>query len=146
MSSAIVKDTVSKLNAIPHWLIALLARFGLAGIFWRSGQTKVDGWEITDSTFYLFEEEYALPLLPPDVAAYLATAAEHLIPIMLVVGLGTRLGAAGLLGMTIVIQVFVYPNSWPDHLMWTAALMYLLARGPGCLSIDHYCPFGKKVD
>jgi len=128
---------ISKLDAIPHWAIALLARFGLAGIFWRSGQTKVDGWELTDSTFYLFEEEYALPLLPPEAAAYLATAAEHLFPIMLVLGLGARLGAAGLLGMAIVIQVFVYPNSWPDHMMWSAALLYLVARGPGCLSLDH---------
>jgi putative oxidoreductase len=128
---------IRKLNAIPHWAIALLARLGVAGVFWRSGQTKVDGFEITDNTFFLFEEEYQVPLLPPDVAAYLATAAEHVFPVMLVVGLGARLGAAGLLAMTLVIQLFVYPMSWPDHLMWAAALAYVIARGPGCVSLDH---------
>lgn len=135
--TGIVRTATEKLNAIPHWAIALLARIGVAGVFWRSGQTKVDGWQIAENTFYLFEDEYQVPLLAPEVAAYMATIAEHVFPVLLILGLASRLGALGLLGMTIVIQAFVYPMSWPDHAMWAAVLAYILARGPGCLSLDH---------
>ena len=131
-----IANLMARLNAFPHWALALVARFGVAAVFWRSGQTKVTGWMINDSTFSLFEEEYRVPLLPPDVAAYLATAAEHLFPVLLVVGLASRLGAAGLFAMTLVIQLFVYPGSWPDHLMWSAALLYVITRGPGAVSLD----------
>jgi len=130
-------QVLSWLNVIPSSAISLVARIGIAGIFWRSGQTKVEGWQVTDSTIYLFEEEYALPLLPPDLAAYMAVVAEHLFPVLLIVGFASRFSAAALLAMTIVIQVFVYPGSWPDHLTWAAALIFLLARGPGVLSFDH---------
>lgn len=128
---------ISWLTALPSSAIALVARIGVAGVFWRSGQTKVDGWQITDSTIYLFEEEYALPLLPPELAANMAVVAEHLFPILLIAGLASRLSAGALLAMTIVIQIFVYPGSWPDHFTWAAALIFLLARGPGVLSLDH---------
>jgi len=122
---------------LSHDLIALVARLGPAGIFWLSGRTKVDGLlTLTDTTFLLFREDYALPLVPPVAAAYLATAAEHLFPILLVLGLGTRLSAAALLGMTAVIQVFVYPSAWPTHLTWAAPLLYLVARGGGRWSLD----------
>lgn len=125
------------MDKIPPSAISLIARIGIAGVFWRSGQTKVDGWNITASTYYLFEEEYALPLLPPELAAHMAVVAEHLFPVLLILGIASRFSAAALLGMTITIQLFVYPGSWPDHFTWAAALVFLIARGPGLMSIDH---------
>ncbi len=123
---------------IPYSLVALLARFAAASVFWRSGQTKVDGlFHIKDSTFFLFRQEYMVPLLPPDVAAYVTTIAEHVFSVCLIVGLATRLSAFGLMFMTAVIQIFVYPEGWPDHILWFAALFLLLARGPGAFSLDH---------
>ena len=132
----------SYLERIPYALIALVARFAVALVFWRSGQTKVDGWEITDTTFLLFREEYQVPLIPPDIAAYLATIQEHLFSVLLVVGLLSRVSALGLLGMTIVIQTFVYPSHYPEHLLWGALLLLIVARGPGALSVDRLL-FGK---
>jgi putative oxidoreductase len=123
-------------TCVPAWVIGLFARVGIAGVFWRSGQTKVSGWEITGSTYFLFQDEYKVPVLPPDLAAQLATAAEHIFPVLLILGLFTRLSALGLLGMTVVIQVFVYPNSWPDHAVWASALLLILLKGPGPLSLD----------
>ncbi|HEY9080654.1 DoxX family protein [Magnetovibrio sp.] len=128
---------VQRLKAIPDGLMVLMARVGLGAFFVRAGQTKVDGdFNLTDTTLYLFREEYKVPLLSPEVAAYTATAAEHVLGALLIVGLATRLSALGLLGMTLVIQVFVYPGSWPDHLLWAAVLMFILARGPGWLAAD----------
>jgi putative oxidoreductase len=122
---------------ISHDVIALAARFGIAGVFWLSGRTKVEGWlTVTDSAVALFESEYTVPLLPPDVAAHLATYAEHLFPLLLVLGLLTRASALALLGMTAVIQIFVYPLAWPTHLVWATALLYLAARGGGRLALD----------
>lgn len=122
---------------IPNSAVALVARFALATVFWRSGQTKVDGFHIRDTTFYLFREEYRVPLLPPDVAAYAATAAEHVLPVLLIVGLATRLSALGLFAMTLVIQLFVYPDGWPEHILWVALQLLLVARGGGVASLDH---------
>ena len=124
-------------DSIPHWLLAVIARVGVATVFWRSARTKVDGFSIKDSTFFLFENEYALPLIPPEFAAYMATIAEHVFPILLVVGLASRLSAAALLLMTIVIQVFVYPSAWPVHILWVMGLAYVIGRGPGPLALDH---------
>jgi len=125
-------------RAVPDDLIALASRVGVAGVFWLSGRTKVDGlFTLTDTTFLLFREDYALPLIAPEWAAYLATGAEHVLPAMLVLGLGTRLAAAGVLAMTAVIQCFVYPAAWPTHLSWAAPMLYLLGRGPGRWSLDH---------
>lgn len=125
------------LNRSPDWLHGALCRWGVAAIFWRSGQTKVTGFSINESTFDLFRDEYRVPLLPPDLAAVLATVSEHLFPALLVIGLASRLSAGALLGMTLTIQIFVYPGSWPDHLLWASALVYVLLRGPGQLSLDH---------
>jgi len=129
------------LSRSPDGLHGLLCRGGIAGVFWRSGQTKVHaadgfGWAINSSTFDLFREEYRVPLIPPDLAAVMATVSEHLFSALLVIGLASRLSAAALLGMTLVIEVFVYPESWPDHLIWASALVYIIARGPGGLSLD----------
>lgn len=122
---------------IPEAGIALLMRIGVAIPFFLSGRTKVDGiLTLKDSTFYLFAEEYRVPLLPPDLAAYAATWAEHGLPILIVLGLLTRPAALGLLAMTAVIQLFVIPAGWPTHMLWLAPLAYLIARGPGSLSVD----------
>jgi putative oxidoreductase len=120
----------------PHSLLALVNRVGIAAIFWMSARTKVDGWfSVSDSAYALFREEYRLPLLPPELAAQMATMAEHVFPILLV--LFTRLSALALLGMTLVIQVFVYPDAWPTHLSWSGLMLYLAGRGGGRLSLDH---------
>ncbi|NKD76221.1 DoxX family protein [Haematospirillum sp. H1815] len=131
----------------PEWVPVLCARVGIAGIFWRSGRTKVDGWSVTDQTIFLFREEYRLPLLSAEMAAYMAAWAEHILPVLLVLGLATRVGALGLLGMTLIIQVFVYPNLWPDHATWAAALLLIIMRGPGPVSIDHglSCYFFRRI-
>lgn len=135
-SLATIRQRLERL--ISHDLIALACRFSIAGVFWLSGRTKVEGWfTLTDTTFLLFRQDYALPLIPPEWAAYLATSAEHILPILLVLGLFTRLAALGVLGMTAVIQTFVYPSGWPTHLSWAAPMLYLLGRGPGRWSLDH---------
>jgi len=122
---------------IGHGLLALAARVAVAAIFFLSGRTKVDGLlTVNDSAYTLFREDYKVPLLPPEVAAHLAAYAEHLFPILLVLGLFTRLSALALLGMTAVIQIFVYPSAWPTHLSWAALLLYLAARGAGPVSLD----------
>ncbi len=124
---------------ISHSLLALTARFALAGIFFMSGRTKVEGWlTVSDSAYELFREDYKVPLLPPEFAAHMATYAEHLFPLLLVIGLGTRASALALLGMTAVIQVFVYPDAWPTHLSWAGLALYLLGRGAGGISADHW--------
>jgi putative oxidoreductase len=126
---------VSKL--LPDALLLLVARMGIAAIFFLSGRTKVEGIiTITDGTYELFRSEYALPLIWPEFAATAATWSEHVFPLLLVLGLGTRLSALGLLGMTLVIQVFVYPDAWPTHLSWIAIILPLIARGGGAWSVD----------
>ena len=118
-------------------VLALAARFSIAGIFFLSGRTKVDGWlSVSDSAVQLFAEEFRLPVLSPELAAHVATYAEHLFPILLVLGLLTRLSALALIGMTAVIQVFVYPDAWPTHLSWAGLLLLLAGRGAGALSLD----------
>ncbi len=128
---------------VSHGLLALAARVAVAAIFFLSGRTKVDGLlTVNDSAYTLFREDYKVPLLPPELAAHLATYAEHLFPILLVLGLFTRLSALALLGMTAVIQIFVYPGAWPTHLSWAALMLYLIGRGAGPASLDHV--FGIK--
>jgi len=122
---------------IPYSLLALVSRFAVASVFWRSGRTKVHNFSIREETFALFREEYRVPLLPPDLAAYVSTIAEHVFPVLLVLGFASRLSALGLLGMTMVIQLFVYPSGWPQHVLWIALLLPIIARGPGALSLDH---------
>lgn len=123
---------------LPQDLLLLVARFGIAGVFFLSGRTKVDGWlHITDSTYALFETEYSGVPLPSNLAAHLATYSEHLFPLLLVLGLLTRFGALGLLGMTLTIQIFVYPDAWSTHLSWIAILLPLIAYGGGRLSLDN---------
>ena len=122
---------------IDHSLLAFAARAGIGAVFFLSGRTKVDGFlTVNDSAYTLFREEYKVPLLPPEFAAHMTTYAEHLFPILLVLGLFTRLSALALLGMTVVIQIFVYPDAWPTHLSWAALMLYLIGRGAGPVSLD----------
>jgi len=134
---ALVDRGIDLADVIPDSLVALIARLAVGGVFWRSGQTKIEGFHIKESTFFLFREEYMVPLLPPDVAAYLTTFSENVFSVLLIVGLVSRLSAAWLLAMTAVIQVFVYPSGWPDHILWATALLVIISRGPGVLSLDH---------
>ncbi len=145
------------MRAIPYCPIAFLARFSIAAVFWNSGQTKIEGLKIDlfDGTFQLgmprlaastidlFRDEYKLPIIPPEFAAPLAAMAEHVLAALILIGFATRFSALGLLGMTLVIQVFVYPGAYPTHGTWAALLLMLMAMGPGTISIDHL--FAKKA-
>lgn len=148
----IITRTIACFSIIPDSLVALLARFSIAAIFWQSGQTKIQGlaidiitgniqlgWpRLSESAVYLFKEEYRLPLLPPELAALMAASAEHVLSILLLIGLATRFSALGLFVMTMTIQLFVYPDAYPTHGVWAAALLFLMAKGPGRISIDHW--------
>lgn len=151
----IVRTIARWLDAIPYSLIALFLRIIAAHPFFVSGQTKIEGptvggeifgldlslqipTSIRDATFALFADEYKLPLISPTLAAYAATAVEFILPLLLVIGLLTRLSALGLLVMTMVIQIFVFPDAWwTVHAYWAAILIVLIARGPGAISLDH---------
>ncbi len=123
--------------SIPDALLLLIGRLGIAAVFFMSGRTKVDGLlHITDGTYELFRTEYALPLIPPEIAAVAATYSEHIFSILLVLGLATRFSAAALFMMTLTIEIFVYPDAWPTHLSWAAILLPLIARGGGSWSLD----------
>lgn len=118
-------------------LLLLIARVGIAAVFFLSGRTKVTGFmTLKPSTYELFRTEYALPLIPYDIAAHLATLAEHGFPVLLVLGLFSRFAATGLLFMTLVIEIFVYPDAWPTHLIWGGLLLLILSRGAGRWSLD----------
>ncbi|MGH8718004.1 MAG: DoxX family protein [Burkholderiales bacterium] len=151
-----VSTLVHKFNEacahIPHSLIAFVARFSIAAVFWKSGQTKLEGFAIdivsgefslgwprlSDSAITLFKDEYRLPFIPPEVAALMAAFAEHVFPLLILIGLATRLSSVALLVMTLIIQVFVYPDAYPTHGVWAAVLLYLIAQGPGKISLDHW--------
>jgi len=136
---------------IPESVIALLGRFSVAAVFWKSGQTKIEGLAIdivsgsfelgmprlSSSAVDLFRDEYQLPLISPELGATLAALGEHVLPLLLLLGLGTRFAALGLLVMTAVIQLLVYPAAYPTHGVWAAVLLWLMVRGPGAVSIDH---------
>jgi putative oxidoreductase len=124
------------LSRIPLGFDALLSRIAIAQVFWASGETKVEGFALKPGTIDLFREEYHLPLVPPEVAAPMAAIAEHVFPILLVLGLATRLSALALLGMTAVIQIFVYPESWTVHILWAAILIHLIRVGSGPIGLD----------
>ncbi|NCN70130.1 MAG: DoxX family protein [Rhodoferax sp.] len=139
-------------SRIPNSLLAFLARFSIASVFWKSGETKIQGFAVdiingeftlgwprlSDTVVDLFRDEYHLPLIPPEFAATLAATAEHVFPMLLLLGLATRISALALLGMTLTIQIFVYPDAYPTHGTWAAVLLYLMVYGPGMLSLDHW--------
>lgn len=123
------------LEAAPYTLLALPLRMAVATVFWNSAMTKLANW---NTALTLFAEEYRVPLLPPELAAYMAVSIELSTPVLLVLGLFTRAAALVLLGMTAIIEIFVYPQAWPTHLQWAAMLFVLLCRGAGRLSLDHW--------
>jgi len=136
---ALLARTADKL--LPSSLLLLVQRFGIASVFYMSGRTKIaeGSWlTIDDSAFELFRTDYHLPFIAPVPAAYAATTAEHLFPILLVFGLFTRISAGALLIMTGVIEIFVYPDAWPTHLSWAGLLLPLIALGGGQLSLDRF--------
>lgn len=151
-SPGLIKRAIQLFEQIPYSLIAFLARFSIAAVFWKSGQTKVEGFAIdlisgtfqlgeprlAASTLPLFRSEYRLPWLSPEVAAHMATFAEHFFPVLILLGFATRFSALALIGMTLTIQLFVYPDAYPTHGTWLAILLLLVAKGPGCVSIDHW--------
>jgi putative oxidoreductase len=124
---------IALLNATPYSVIALVARAAAFSVFFRSGVQKLSDW---NSTLLLFENEYHVPVLPPHFAAYLAAGLELGASVLILVGLATRLSVLALLGMVLVIQTFIYPEAWPDHIQWVAFMFILLARGPGRVSLD----------
>jgi len=128
-------------DRLERWIrldaVLLASRIAIAAVFFFSGRTKVSGvLDVTDQAVALFRDEYKLPFVDPSLAAHAAAYAEHALPFLLVVGLGTRVAALGLLAMTLVIEVFVYPDAWPTHLSWAAPLLLLAARGAGAWSLD----------
>jgi putative oxidoreductase len=123
------------LNGVSYTWLALPLRFAVATIFWNSAMAKLANW---DTTLSLFADEYQLPLIPPATAAGMALTVELATPVLLMLGLLTRPAAFILLGMTAVIEIFVYPLAWPTHIQWAAMLLILLCRGPGTLSVDHW--------
>ena len=130
---AAARRVIEFLDSVPYSVLAIPLRLAVATVFWNSGMTKLADWS---AALALFTDEYKVPLLPPEVAAYLAVSIELSTPVLLVLGLFTRGAALVLLGMTIFIEVFVYPLAWPTHIQWFAMLLVLLCRGPGALSLD----------
>jgi putative oxidoreductase len=143
----LAKSLSHYLKSIPEDVIAITARLAIASVFWRSAQTKISGWELFDqswqfynvssSTLMLFQYEYNLPLINYKIAAYMATFSEFFLSLAIVAGFMTRLSALALLIMTGVIQILVYPDAWPTHIMWAAILFYIIKHGPGKLSVDN---------
>jgi putative oxidoreductase len=131
--TALLERIRAALERVPYAVLALPLRFAVATIFWNSAMTKLANWQ---TAVALFTDEYHVPVLPPELAAYLAVSIELTAPVLLVLGLLTRPAALVLLGMTTVIEVFVYPQAWPTHLQWAAMLLVLLCRGPGAFSLD----------
>ncbi|MBI3523508.1 MAG: DoxX family protein [Betaproteobacteria bacterium] len=157
---SLVLSLVGLFAHIPDSLIALLGRFSIAAVFWKSGQTKIQGFAIdivsgtfqfgmprlSDSAVDLFRDEYRLPFISPELAAPMAAFAEHAFPLLILIGLATRFSAAALLIMTLTIQIFVYPDAYPTHGVWATVLLFLIAKGPGALSLDCLiaCRFNAK--
>lgn len=150
MVSSILRLAETVFMKIPESLILFIARFSIAAVFWKSGQTKIEGFsldlismdmqlgwpQLKESTLFLFEYEYNLPLISAGIAAILATIAEHILPILILTGFFTRFAAFGLAGMTLVIQLFVYPDAYPTHGTWLAIALLLMYRGAGVFSLD----------
>lgn len=151
-AQALLTSLYATMQALPNTVLALVARFSIAAVFWKSGQTKVEGFAVdivagdfqlgwprlSENAVALFREEYKLPFIAPEWGALMAATGEHVLPFLLLLGLATRLSALGLLGMTLVIQLLVYPGAYPTHGTWAALLLYLMAQGPGKLSLDYF--------
>ena len=134
--SRLTSPLIDLAERVPQGAIALLARVSSGGVFWMSGQTKVSGFHLAEGTVDLFRDEYRLPFIDPTIAAVLAAISEHLFSVLLIVGLASRLSALALLGMTLVIEIFVYPDAWATHGTWATCFLVIIAKGPGPISLD----------
>jgi putative oxidoreductase len=130
----LLKAAFALLERFPLSVLLLMARIGVGAVFFKSGLVKIASWQ---ATVQLFAFEYQVPLLPPELAAILAATVELSAPVLLFAGFGARFAAAAMLGMTFVIQVFVYPANWAEHLTWASLLGFVLVRGAGAISVDH---------
>jgi len=139
----LVERAISALNRIPFSAVILVARIATFSVFLRSGLVKLDDW---NATLMLFRDEYKVPILPPDVAATLAASMELGASSLVLIGLFTRPAALGLLGMVSVIQIFVYPDAWPDHIQWLGFMIFIVCRGPGAISLDALIKRALKVE
>jgi putative oxidoreductase len=128
-------QAIALLDRFPLSVLQLMFRVAMSAVFWSSGLTKIASWA---TTIALFRDEYMVPLLPPEIAAVMSATFELSCSVLMVVGLATRLATLPLLSMTLVIEVFVYPEYWTQHLMWASVLLFLLTKGPGVFSLDHY--------
>jgi putative oxidoreductase len=132
----IIKNMMDLMGRIPPSFISLLARIVIGLTFFRSGLTKIDGFHVTDAAIFLFTEEFKLPFVSPWIAAHMAAAMELTMPLLLFVGFATRFAALALLGMTLVIEIFVYPEAYVLHGLWAVALLSLIKHGAGTISVD----------
>jgi putative oxidoreductase len=139
----VTRPAIAILEAVPHSLIALIARVSVGAVFWLSGQTKISGFHLAEGTVDLFRDEYHLPFVDPTLAAIAAAISEHLFSVLLIIGLASRLSALALLGMTLVIEIFVYPDAWPTHGTWATCFLIIIAKGPGAISLDRLL-FGRQ--
>jgi putative oxidoreductase len=142
---ALAQRAVALLNSVPYDVLVLVPRIATFSVFFRSGLVKLADW---NSTLLLFQNEYKVPVLPPEIAAYMAASMELGLSSLVLVGLFSRLGVLGLIGMIAVIQTFVYPMAWPDHIQWLGFMVIILFRGPGKFSLDYLLArmAGWKVD
>jgi len=122
------------LGRFPLSILQLGMRIGVGMVFFNAGLLKYRSFEFA---IKLFEDEYKVPVLAPAVAARIAMINELTTSTLLFLGLVTRLATLPLLGMMSVIQIFVYPSAWPDHVLWGSILIFILTRGPGPFSIDY---------
>ncbi len=157
-----IRGLIALFSSLPDSWIALLGRFSIAAVFWKSGETKIQGFaldivsgtlhfgipRLSDSAVDLFRDEYRLPLISPELAAPLAAFAEHLFALLLLLGLATRFSAVALLIMTLIIELLVYPDAYPTHGVWATVLLLLIAKGAGTFSLDHLITrrFMKQYD
>jgi putative oxidoreductase len=142
----LIRKVIRLMEMLPYSILALLGRFAVGLVFWNSARTKVQGWDlfhVNENTLTLFTEEYKLPIIPPEIAALMAQLAEHTFSVLIIVGLATRFSALGLLVMTLVIEVFVYPDAYVVHGTWAAILMMLIKFGPGGISLDRFIRMGS---
>ena len=131
----LLRALLAWLERFPLAILQLLFRISIAAVFWNSGLTKLASWQ---TTIVLFRDEYKVPVLPPELAATLATSVELTCPVLLVLGLATRLATLPMLGMTFIIEAFVYPEDWIEHLTWASLLLFILTRGPGPIALDRW--------
>jgi putative oxidoreductase len=127
------RAVIAWLDRFPLAILQLMMRIGVGAIYWNAGLTKIASWQ---TTVVLFRDEYRVPLLPPELAAYMATAVELSCPVLLFLGLAARLATLPMLAQALVIQVFVYPEDWIEHLNWASMLLFILTRGSGVISLD----------